>query len=101
MRASLTAAVLLTCLPAAAIVARQTAAQKTALDARYEAGVAAFRAGRTSEALESLGAVVAEQPGYRAGEKAPRGSQGVPGTTSCSIAGHTLSSRVGWARALG
>jgi Tfp pilus assembly protein PilF len=41
------------------------AAQPADLDARYQAGAAAFRAGRPYEALEILAAVVADRPDYR------------------------------------
>ncbi len=50
---------LLVCLPAAA------PAQQADIEARYQAGVAAFRAGRPHEALGALGAVVAERPDFR------------------------------------
>ena len=59
MRAGLTTLLLAWLLPALA------AAQQSDLEARYQVGAAALRAGRPDQALENLGAVVAEQPGYR------------------------------------
>ena len=64
MRALLTASVLGFVLMAAPANA-QRAGQAAGHESSYETGAAAFRAGRPHDALASLGAVVAEQPGYR------------------------------------
>ncbi len=49
----------------ACLLPAPAAAQQSDLEVRYLAGLAAFRAGRPQEALETLGAVVATQPDYR------------------------------------
>ena len=61
MRAALAA----TLLAASCLLAATAAAQQAGVDPRYQAGVAAFQAGRPHEALAILGALVAERPDYR------------------------------------